>query len=101
MRGTPGKQACKGDSLFLFKYKEMVFVFRKELNCNMNNKDVIEIRCRQCKKLMMNYHVCGDDSAVALQGIGVKCDRCKRVMILKKYTEGILISRLTDGAFRI
>lgn len=53
----------------------------------MNNKDVIEIRCRQCKKLMMNYYVCGDDSEVALQGIGVKCDRCKRVMILKKYNE--------------
>lgn len=68
---------------------------------SMNNKDVIEIRCRQCKKLMMNYHMCGDDSAVALQGIGVKCDRCKRVMILKKYTEGMLISRLIDGAFRI
>lgn len=67
----------------------------------MNNKDVIEIRCRQCKKLMMNYHVCGDDSVVALQGIGVKCDRCKRVMILKEYTEGMLISRLIDGAFRI
>ena len=36
---------------------------------------------------MMEYFVCGDDSAVALQNIGIKCDRCKRVMILKKYSE--------------
>ncbi len=58
---------------------------RTELNKELN---VIEIRCKKCNKLMMEYFVCGDDSAVALQNIGIKCDRCKRVMILKKYSEG-------------
>ena len=53
----------------------------------MNKGNVIEIRCNKCNKLMMEYFVCGDDSAVALQNIGIKCDRCKRVMILKKYSE--------------
>ena len=52
----------------------------------MNKGNVIEIRCKKCNKLMMEYFVCGDDSAVALQNIGIKCDRCKRVMILKKYS---------------
>lgn len=28
---------------------------------------------------MMEYFVCGDDSAVALQNIGIKCDRCKGI----------------------
>ena len=48
----------------------------------MNKGNVIEIRCKKCNKLMMEYFVCGDDFAVALQNIGIKCDRCKRVMIL-------------------
>ncbi len=48
----------------------------------MNKGNVIEIRCKKCNKLMMEYFVCGDDSAVALQNIGIKCDRCKRVMIM-------------------
>lgn len=46
----------------------------------MNKGNVIEIRCKKCNKLMMEYFVCGDDSAVALQNIGIKCDRCKRVI---------------------
>ena len=33
----------------------------------MNKGNVIEIRCNKCNKLMMEYFVCGDDSAVALQ----------------------------------
>lgn len=44
----------------------------------MNKGNVIEIRCNKCNKLMMEYFVCGDDSAVALQNIGIKCDRCVR-----------------------
>ena len=59
----------------------------------MNKGNVIEIRCKKCNKLMMEYFVCGDDSAVALQNIGIKCDRCKRVMILKKYSEGMMTIR--------
>ena len=35
----------------------------------MNKGNVIEIRCKKCNKLMMEYFVCGDDSAVALQNI--------------------------------
>ena len=49
----------------------------------------------------MEYFVCGDDSAVALQNIGIKCDRCKRVMILKKYSEGMMKEHSEDGILRI
>ena len=67
----------------------------------LNKGNVIEIRCTKCNKLMMEYFVCGDDSAVALQNIGIKCDRCKRVMILKKYSEGMMKHNLEREAFRI
>ena len=66
-----------------------------------NKENVIEIRCKKCNKLMMEYFVCGDDSAVALQNIGIKCDRCKRVMILKKYSEGMMKEHSENGTFRI
>jgi len=67
----------------------------------LNKGNVIEIRCKKCNKLMMEYFVCGDDSVVALQNIGVKCDRCKRVTILKKYSEGIMKEHSENGTFRI
>ena len=67
----------------------------------MNKGNVIEIRCKKCNKLMMEYFVCGDDSVVAFQNIGVKCDRCKRVTILKKYSEGIMKEHSENGTFRI
>lgn len=63
----------------------------------MNKENVIEIRCKKCNKLMMEYFVCSDDSAVALQNIGIKCDRCKRVMILKKYSEGMMKEHTIQG----
>ena len=70
---------------------------RTELNKELK---VIDFYCK-CNKLMMEYFVCGDDSAVALQNIGIKCDRCKRVMILKKYSEGMMKEHSENGTFRI
>ena len=70
-------------------------------DAELNKGNVLEIRCKKCNKLMMEYFVCGDDSAVALQNIGIKCDRCKRVMILKKYSEGMMKEHSENGTFRI
>lgn len=67
----------------------------------MERNNVIAIRCKQCNKLIMEYYARGDSSTVVLQNIGIKCDRCKRVMMLKKYTEGMIMSRLTDAVIRI
>ena len=67
----------------------------------MNKDKVIEIRCKKCNKLMMEYYMSGDDSAVVLQNIGIKCDRCKRVMILKKYSEGMMKEHTIQRTFRI
>ena len=50
---------------------------------------------------MMEYFMSVDDSAVVLQNIGIKRDRCKRVMILKKYSEGMMKEHSENGIFRI
>ena len=72
-----------------------------EERTELNRDKVIEIRCKKCNKLMMEYFMSGDDSAVVLQNIGIKCDRCKRVMILKKYSEGMMKEHSENGTFRI
>ncbi len=50
---------------------------------------------------MMDYTLCQDDDRIVLQGITIKCSRCKRVMMLKKYTEGMIRKRADKGVFRI
>lgn len=50
---------------------------------------------------MMEYFVCVDDSAVAFQNIEIKCNRCKRVMMLKKYSEGMRKEHSENGTLRI
>ena len=72
-----------------------------EERTELNIDKVIEIRCKKCNKLMMEYFMSGDDSAVVLQNIGIKCDRCKRVMILKKYSEGMMKEHTIQRTFRI
>ena len=64
-------------------------------------KDYIELHCKECNMRMMDYTLSYNDELVVLQGITMKCHRCKRVMMLKKYTEGILRTRARNGVFRI
>ncbi len=65
----------------------------------MNKK--IEIRCRRCNKLFMNYYLTGNDVDLHLEGFELKCDKCKRVLRMKKYTEQLLVEQSIDGVFRI
>lgn len=50
---------------------------------------------------MMQYYTCGDSNGIVLQGIGVKCERCKRVVVFKKYTEEMIKHRIDNGSFKI
>lgn len=72
-----------------------------EERTELNKENVIEIRCKKCNKLIMEYFMSGDDNAVVVQNIGIKCDRCKRVMLLKKYSEGMMKDYSDNGAFRL
>lgn len=65
----------------------------------MNKK--IEIRCRRCNKLFMNYYLTGNDVDLHMEGFELKCDKCKRVLRLKKYTEQLLMEQSIDGVFLV
>ncbi|MBO5088805.1 MAG: hypothetical protein J6C01_09025 [Lachnospiraceae bacterium] len=67
---------------------------------NLNN-EIIELRCKQCKQRLMDYMVTGNDEAVVLQNITLKCWRCKRVLMLKKYTEGMIRMNSVKHTYRI
>ena len=68
----------------------------------MDNKK-IEIRCKRnsCNKLFMNYYVTGNDVELNLGGFELKCEKCKRVLRLKNYTEKLLIEQSVKGIFRV
>ena len=58
------------------------------------NKDgfneIIELRCSKCNMKIMDYMIQHEDTACALNGVSLKCFRCKRVITLMKYTEAII-----------
>ena len=54
----------------------------------------IVIRCRKCNQRMFDY-IAGDVS------IEMKCCRCKRVMVMKNYTESFLRAKVKNGEYRI
>ena len=63
----------------------------------------IEIRCKshKCNKLFMYYYVAGNNVELNLQGFELKCEKCKRVLRLKKYTEQLLVKNAVDGVYKI
>ena len=38
----------------------------------------VQLHCRECNARMMDYTLCQDDDRIVLQGITIKCNRCKR-----------------------
>jgi acetyl-CoA carboxylase beta subunit len=62
----------------------------------------IQFFCRKCKKsLKITYILTGNDNAQVLPNVMIKCQHCKRVMYLKKYTEKMLIEGSVDAKFYI
>ena len=70
----------------------------------LNKGNVIEIRFKKCKKRFFDYLINDDKSSdmeVVMSVISLKCERCDRVMVMKKYTQGYLISHSKNGVFKI
>lgn len=61
----------------------------------------IELHCKECNQRFFDYIVTGNNETIVLQGISLKCARCKRVLVLKKYTEGILMKHSKNAKFCI
>ena len=49
----------------------------------------------------MYYYVTGNNVELNLQGFELKCEKCKRVLRLKKYTEQLLVKNAVDGVYKI
>lgn len=64
-------------------------------------KKNIQLHCKKCNQRLMDYTVHHNENAIVIQGITIKCSRCKRVLILKKYTEGMLKNCACDNVFKV
>ena len=54
------------------------------------DEETIELRCSKCNMKLMDYMIQNDNTACALNGVCLKCSRCKRAIMLMKYTEAII-----------
>ena len=57
-------------------------------------EEKIEFRCKACNNRLFDY-ISGD------MHIEMKCTRCKRVMVLKNYTEILIRKEAIKGTLRI
>lgn len=57
-------------------------------------KEKIVIRCKHCNNRMFDY-VAGD------MHIEMKCNKCKRVLVMKNYTESMIRANAEKGEYRI
>ena len=69
----------------------------------MSMKKTIEIRCKRpnCNRLLFKYCVSGSDIELHMECFEWKCEKCKRVLRLKHYTEQMLIEHSDNGVFRV
>jgi len=64
----------------------------------MNNK--IEIRCRRCNKLLAYFYLPDTQTgqiALNMDGLEFKCEKCKRLLRPKNYTEQLLFKNTDCG----
>lgn len=90
-------------NLLLYKLinQQLWYLAKVTIKDSMLNK--IEIRCKNghCNRLFMNYYVTGNNVDLNLEGFELKCEKCKRVLRLKHYTEQMLIERSENGVFKV
>ena len=97
------KWACEGWFPFPLQVQTLheYFCMDKERTDLEKRKNRIEIHCRKCNQRLMDYTLSEKDETIVLQGITIKCTRCKRMLVMKKYTEGVLRKDSRDAVFRM
>ena len=63
----------------------------------------IEIRCKKerCNRLFMNYYIDESSSEIVLQGIELKCEKCKRVLRLYNYNAEVLKKQCSNNVLKV
>ena len=54
-----------------------------------------------CNRLLMNYYPTGENNGLYLAGLELKCEKCKRVLRLKNYTEQELLKHTENGVLHV
>lgn len=68
----------------------------------MDNR--IEIRCRRCNMLLAYYHLpdtSTGQTALNMDGLEFKCEKCKRILRPRNYTEEILFENINYGTLLV
>ena len=85
---------------FLHKSIDMAFPYLFRIESEVKSQmQKIEFYCKFCKKSMkMAYEPVGVDDTQVMNGVIIRCHthKCTRVVVLKKYTEGVII-KMTDS----
>ena len=87
--------ACSKETFFKYKRK----LYERGVNC-MTNDNRIEIRCRRCNKLLAYYYLPEAQirqTALNMDGLEFKCEKCKRILRPKNYTEELLFRNINCG----
>lgn len=65
--------------------------------------EVIEIRCKRtnCNRMLLKYCVSGENLNLHMECFELKCNKCKRVLRPKFYTEEMLIEKSENGVLMI
>ena len=61
----------------------------------------ISIRCKRCNQFLLGYDLTNDDDKRILEHITLPPCRCKRVLRLMQYTEGLLRMQAEHNTVRI
>ncbi len=63
--------------------------------------NAVSIKCKKCNQRLCDYTLQGDENVYVLQGISIKCCRCKRVLMFKKYTEAMIKRGTVEGSYKV
>lgn len=61
----------------------------------------IKVRCQKCKKCLFCYSMEENGNRVVVHNISLKCERCKRMISLKHYTEKIVMCNMVNGCLLV
>lgn len=61
----------------------------------------ISIRCKRCNQFLLGYDLTHDDDKQILEQITLPPCRCKRVLRLVRYTEGMLRMQAKDSIVKL
>lgn len=61
----------------------------------------IAIKCKHCNQRLFDYVLQGNENEYILQGIRMKCTRCKRILIFNRYTEKMIKDHIAFGDCRV